>query len=72
MPRCEISELEYLLHLGEINLVYGVGCVVIVGMKPSEPPESWNVMQHKRKLVGAEEDVQCRLVVEPVIQRQAN
>jgi hypothetical protein len=41
-------------------------------MKPSEPPECRDVMQHKGKLVGAEEDVQCRLVVEPVIQRQAN
>src|ERR1700692_3058953 len=64
LPRGKIRKLQYLLHLGEIDLVYRVGRVVIVGMKPGEPPQYRDVMQHKRKLVGAEEHVQCRFVVE--------
>src|SRR5271168_4645068 len=72
LPRRKIRKLQYLLHLGEIDLVHRIGCVVIVGMKAGEPPQRRDVMQHKRKLVGAEEHVQCRLMVEPVIERQAH
>ena len=68
----EVAQAHDLRHFGEVDLVDCVGDVVVVGVEAGEEPERRNVVQDEGKLVGAEEDVQCRLVVEPVIQRQAN
>src|SRR5579863_1465245 len=68
----QVREAQNFCHLRVIDFLRGVRSVVIVRVKSSEPPERRNILQHKRKLVAAEENVERRLMVEAVIKRQAD
>lgn len=54
----EVGKLQDFGHLDVIDFVGGVAGAVVIGVKAGEPPERWNVVQDKRELVAAEENVQ--------------
>src|SRR5690242_13755754 len=58
LPSSQVSEPKNASHLRVIDLVGGIGRVVIIRMETCKPPESWNIVQHERKLVTPEEDIQ--------------
>src|SRR5437868_8205002 len=45
---------------------------MVIGMKSGEPPYRGNIMQRERELIAALKDVQSRVVIPLVIQRQTN
>src|SRR5271165_1170665 len=57
-PGGEVGELQDFYHLGIVDLVGGVGGLVIVGMEAGEPPHSWDATQGERELITAEKDVE--------------
>ena len=50
-PGGEVGELEDLLHLGEVDLFYGVRDVMVVGVEAGEPPEGGDIFEDERELV---------------------
>src|SRR5437868_5807073 len=71
-PSGEIRELHDPLHLVEVDLLHRVGWLVVIGVEPGEPPDGGNVADRKRELVAALEDVQRRVLVPLVGQREAD
>src|SRR5271168_3557268 len=57
-PSREVGELQDFLHLAVVDLVGGVGGLVIVRMEAGEPPNGRDAPQGERELVAAEEDIE--------------
>src|SRR5207302_2245472 len=54
----EVGKADDLRHLGEVDLIDGVGDVVVVGVEAGEEPKRGNVVEDEGELVGAEEDAE--------------
>src|SRR5260370_12337890 len=68
----EITEAHDSGHLGEVDLVYCVGDVVVVGVEAGEEPERGNVVQDEGELIGAEEDAESGVAFEAVVEGEAD
>src|SRR5215813_5770513 len=71
-PAAQVSQLQNLFHLGEIDAVNGVGRLVVIGVKACEPPHRRDFVQRKRKLITALKNVERRVAVPFVVEFQTN
>ena len=67
----QISEAKNLFHFCEIDLLHGVGGLMIFGMKTGKPPDRRDIVQREWELIAALEDVQRGVPVPLVVEVQA-
>src|SRR5215471_5963985 len=72
LPCGKVGKAQNLRHLYIVDLVCGVGGVVVIRMKSGKPPEGRHILQHERELIASEKDVQGCFMVKAIIQREAH
>src|SRR5215831_18204213 len=71
IPAGEIGQAQDFLHFREIDLLDGVGRLVIIRMEAREPPDRRNIVQGEWELIAALKDVQGGIPVPFVVEPQA-
>lgn len=71
-PRRQIRQSNDLGHFRVVDLVSGVGALMIFRVEAREEPEGRYVLQDEGKLVASEKDIQRILSIEAIVEGQSD